>query len=331
MAKTVKLTGLPVSYKMQDILYKLDHKENVEIKDIYETDEIILAETNVLDSTPSYKLKNREPLQEAIKNELLSLGSFTENGGLTGEVIQGKRLDIVIGLPASGKSSAIVETLSEEFNARVIDNDMAKERIPQFNNGWGAGVVHRESQMIEEKVFAQALANGDNIVLPKVGAEAKWVIEDYVKPAKELGYEVNVHYVDLDRNKALGRMLNRFIETGRYLQPKLIEKYAPMDKENHIDVSYEELKQSELVDGYSKWDNDVGRGEKPILVESNNLKGNYISEARKEIMENDGADRKNLQENGRVSERDRRITKDSVDSNEILQDAPRNVGDVERE
>ena len=29
----------------------------------------------------------------------------------------------------------------------LIDNDEAKRLFPEFNNGWGAGVVHEESQI----------------------------------------------------------------------------------------------------------------------------------------------------------------------------------------
>lgn len=72
---------------------------------------------------------------------MLELGTATiDDGGevrYNGYVAKESRLDIIIGLPASGKSSAIVDTLSQEFKSRVIDNDEAKKKIPQFNNGWG--------------------------------------------------------------------------------------------------------------------------------------------------------------------------------------------------
>lgn len=54
----------------------------------------------------------------------------------SGEIRREKRLDIVIGLPASGKSSALVEPISELYESRVIDSDEAKKLLPEFNNGW---------------------------------------------------------------------------------------------------------------------------------------------------------------------------------------------------
>ena len=40
------------------------------------------------------------------------------------------------------------------------------------------------------------------------------------------------------------------------------------------------MKESSLVNGYSKWDNDVAKGEKPFLIETNNLTGKFIDNAR---------------------------------------------------
>lgn len=60
------------------------------------------------------------------------------------EVRKNSRVDIVIGLPASGKSSVIVNPLSQEFETRIIDNYEAKKLPPEFNQGWGAGVVYKK-------------------------------------------------------------------------------------------------------------------------------------------------------------------------------------------
>lgn len=60
---------------------------------------------------------------------------------------------------------------------------------------------------MERAVFKEALREGRNIVLPKVGSDADKLMTDYIAYAKDAGYKVNVHFVDLDRNKALGRMM----------------------------------------------------------------------------------------------------------------------------
>lgn len=281
----VKLTGLPVSEEMQDILQRLENKKYVTVDEINSTQEMKVARSNIDYSRPTIQLDNRLEIQVNVLNQLNNFGSVTIDGNgivlYNGDVTKGSRLDIVIGLPASGKSSAIVDRLSQEFNSKVIDNDEAKKMIPEYNNGWGSGVVHKESQVISDRAFKHSLSNKENIVLPKIGSNADKLLKHYIEPAKEAGYTVNIHFVDLDRNKALGRMLNRFIEDGRFLDPNLIEKYAPLNQENHVQQSYEQLKENPLISGFSMWNNDVSRGERPILIEHENLTGNYIDNSRK--------------------------------------------------
>lgn len=212
----------------------------------------------------------------------------------------------------------------------LIDNDEAKRQFPEFNKGWGANTVHKESQIVEQAVFKQALSEGRNIVLPKVGSDAGKLVKSYISYAKDAGYKINVHFVDLDRNKALGRMMGRFIHTGRYLSPKLIDKYANERDGNRIAQAYEELKMMDVIDGYSKWDNDVGRGEKPILLETANLDDDFIKNARmKGDMENE--ERKHGQFN-RGSEDDLCISGDSAgDRGTHEHSGGRNPGENERD
>ena len=338
----VLLTGIPVSDEMQDVLDKCSAGEYVDIDEVNATPEMKAAESCVSNSTPTINLKDREPIQNHVFETLMNYGSISldESGkplvdshGNTiynNDVERGRRLDIVIGLPASGKSSAIVDTISYEHHSMLIDNDEAKRQFPEFNKGWGANTVHKESQIVEQAVFKQALSEGRNIVLPKVGSDAGKLVKSYISYAKDAGYKINVHFVDLDRNKALGRMMGRFIHTGRYLSPKLIDKYANERDGNRIAQAYEELKMMDVIDGYSKWDNDVGRGEKPILLEAANLDDDFIKNARmKGDMENE--ERKHGQFN-RGSEDDLCISGDSAgDRGTHEHSGGRNPGENERD
>ena len=338
----VLLTGLPVSDEMQDVLDKCSAGEYVDIDEVNATPEMKAAESCVSNSTPTINLKDRDPIQNHVFETLMNYGSISldESGkplvdshGNTiynNDVESGRRLDIVIGLPASGKSSAIVDTISYEHHSMLIDNDEAKRQFPEFNKGWGANTVHKESQIVEQAVFKQALSEGRNIVLPKVGSDAGKLVKSYISYAKDAGYKINVHFVDLDRNKALGRMMGRFIHTGRYLSPKLIDKYANERDGNRIAQAYEELKMMDVIDGYSKWDNDVGRGEKPILLEAANLDDDFIKNARmKGDMENE--ERKHGQFN-RGSEDDLCISGDSAgDRGTHEHSGGRNPGENERD
>ena len=182
-----------------------------------------------------------------------------------GIVERGGHLDIVIGLPASGKSSAIVDTLSQFYKARIVDNDEAKKQLPEFNNGFGADLVHRESQDISNAQMLECFKMHENVVIPKVGSNYK-KNEDIVKMAQERGYKkINVHYVDLPRNKAMGRLLGRFVTQNRYLKPELIDEYNNIREGNKIEKTFDAFKaafsKGGIIDGYAKWNNDAKRGE----------------------------------------------------------------------
>ncbi len=261
-----KLTGEPVSEEMQSVLKRLANGENVPEAEIGQLKEIREANSCLGNGVPTVKLRDREGIQNGVYNRLQKSGSaVTDDSGhvsLTGEIRREKRLDIVIGLPASGKSSALVEPISEMYHSRIIDSDEAKKLLPEYNDGWGAGIVHKESQLIADRQFKAAVRNGENITYPRVGGDCD-ELTDIIAAVKKQGYSVYIHFNELDRNKALGRMINRFLETGRYIKPELVTKYG-----NGISATYETLKnRSELVDGFSKWNNDVPLGCRPKLIE----------------------------------------------------------------
>ena len=261
-----KRTGEPVSEEMKSVLKRLANGESVPEAEIGQLKEIREANSCLGNGVPTVKLKDREGIQNGVYNRLQKSGSaVTDDSGhvsLTGEIRREKRLDIVIGLPASGKSSALVEPISEMYHSRIIDSDEAKKLLPEYNDGWGAGIVHKESQLIADRQFKAAVRNGENITYPRVGGDCD-ELTDIIAAVKKQGYSVYIHFNELDRNKALGRMINRFLETGRYIKPELVTKYG-----NGISATYETLKnRSELVDGFSKWNNDVPLGCRPKLIE----------------------------------------------------------------
>lgn len=147
-----KLTGEPVSAEMQNVLKRLANSENVPEAEIQQLKEIREANSCLGNGVPTIKLKDREGIQNGVYNRLQCSGS-----AVTDEISREKRLDIVIGLPASGKSSALVEPISEQYNSRIIDSDEAKKLLPEYNDGWGAGIVHTESQLIADRQFQTAI------------------------------------------------------------------------------------------------------------------------------------------------------------------------------
>lgn len=204
------------------------------------------ARSNTLNSTkyrhPSYKSDaDREDLRESIFEELISLARLPDDdqigpgiGGLAPPehitAMQARQAFILLGLPASGKSS-IANRVADENGAFVVDSDYAKRKFPEFgySGGQGAALVHEEAQLVTFGVQGESnvnvlefcVAQGHNIVIPKIGSKAdsiRTLREDLI----EKGYEVHLTLVKADRICSVRRALDRFQRTGRYVPLALI-------------------------------------------------------------------------------------------------------------
>ena len=321
---TIHLKELSQKDKLyHNILERLANNEAVSIGEIANLEIIKYGKLQRGDFNPTIKdnSNERKKLREKIQSEVENLGSAIEINGkwiYNGVVKKNKRADIVIGLPAAGKSSVLVDPLSAFFKSRIVDSDVVKEKIPEFNNGFGAGNVHEESKLINECILNNAINKGENIVLPVVGSNYDKVLSK-INNFKNSGYKVYLHLNELPMYKALGRMINRFVETGRYLSPSLIYKYKNkptevfekiINQKGDMTDEYSEREKSEgaalnrgnygyykmdvgrisdisqrrgldrgrdskirrrniqkfgIVDGYSRYSNDVSKGTPPIF------------------------------------------------------------------
>lgn len=254
----------PVSPELQSVIDRLTKGEDVSLEEINSTPEV--QEVRKIPETDTSRIDTpeREQLRAEVAQKLYQTGSYSsESKGYTGEVAQERRIDIVIGVPAAGKSSVLVNPLSEQHKSRVIDSDMAKELLPEYDGGKGAGAVHKESSMIRNRVFDRALDNGDNIVWPTVGDDLEKLLGD-IQNFRENGYAVYLHLNELSATKATGRALGRFVSEGRFVNPKIVMEAGDKPTRNYHYIR----QQGGLIDGYSHYSNDVKRGEKPILIES---------------------------------------------------------------
>lgn len=100
---------------------------------------------------------DRWNLRKQIVQELISLTREDEDENITlgqggavpnSEIKKERKAIILIGLPASGKSS-IADRLADEFGALILDSDYAKRKLPEFkDNPAGASLVHEESDVL---------------------------------------------------------------------------------------------------------------------------------------------------------------------------------------
>ncbi|MBR5993137.1 MAG: zeta toxin family protein [Lachnospiraceae bacterium] len=262
------LTGAPVSEKYQSALDKLENGTMITPDEYHDIPEIQDAKSRVgVGDTSLINTPEREQLrEEAFKTLLNQSGSAREVVGVDGKkhvvydgvVNKDRRADIILGLPSSGKSTALVDPISHEYKSRLVDSDEAKKLLPEFDDGWGAGLVHEESKMLNTRLMSYAMDNGENIVLPKVGSEYDSIAR-IIKNLKREGYSVYVHFNDLDPAKAAGRNLRRFAKTGRFVDLD----HTSFDYGNKPTGVFDQLVKEGDIDGYTKVSNDVPEGQYP--------------------------------------------------------------------
>lgn len=197
--------------------------------EINRSPEIQQARRKAMFDTPTSHIDTmeRRAMRKEISDELMRMGSFSgkdANGNeiFNGPVKQERRADIVIGPPAAGKSSVLANPLSQKYGSRIIDSDMAKARLPEFDGGFGAGRVHEESAFITEDVtLIASVHNGDNIVIPWVGKNPQ-KLRNTLEQLKQNGYSVHLSLNELDPDKAARRAVSRFQNTGRFVDPDYV-------------------------------------------------------------------------------------------------------------
>lgn len=165
---------------------------------------------------------------------------------------------ILGGRGGSGKSSFKGEVY-EPDRCIVLDADHIKSMLPEYE-GWNAHQVHEESGELFDHVADFARIMGLNVVLDKTMKTAKSAIAD-VEKFKRSGYRTEAHYMHLPRQEAGKRAVKRFLDggdSGRFVPPEIVLSNTTNE------AAFDEV--SKLVDAWSFRDNNVARGEKPILI-----------------------------------------------------------------
>lgn len=226
--------------------------------------------------TANINTPERDKLRRDIAEQINARGSISGKNEFNGEVKKEFRAEIVIGAPAGGKSSVIVDKVSKNTASRVLDSDEIKALLPEFDGGNGAGKVHTESadvilsSMVIPEYCKGGKHAGDNIVIPIVGKKPR-AAREYLKGLKEAGYKVHLSFNDVTPLNSAKRATTRYIETGRFLSPDYIKKIGTQPQ-----TTYETLKKEGGFDTYSRYDNNVKFGEPAKKVERFDRRGNKI-------------------------------------------------------
>ncbi len=184
--------------------------------------------------TSQINTKERQRQRALWEQQFLGRGSQRSDGQVKREY----KAVIVIGLPASGKSTRVVNPVSEQIGGFIFDNDEIKELIPEFKatNGTAANSVHNESKAIQQSAFSRfkksGERNGDNLVIPIIGdklgdfASGKGVLGKWIKPLEDAGYDVEVKFQDANPTESANRAVKRALDTGRIIKSDIVLGYG---------------------------------------------------------------------------------------------------------
>jgi len=159
------------------------------------------------------------------------------------------------------------ENILEPLLMLMLDPDEAKKVLPEFEGGKGSNAVHKESQLLSEKMQDIAISEGRNVIIPTVG-KLDTKIDDLMTKYKKAGYKVTLISMDVSPENVMKRMLQRFIDTGKLIPIKVVKEV-----EDKPIKTYNKLKGK--ADGYAKIDNNQEFGQDPTVqeIKSNLLQG----------------------------------------------------------
>ena len=146
------------------------------------------------------------------------------------------RADIVIGSPAAGKSKFAEQILAPKHGSMIVDPDYVKPLFSEYSRGKGSAAVHERSSLVAEEQLKMAIANGDNIVLPRIGKTLSNLDRD-IQKLKDAGYSVHLKYVEIPPEESMLRALAREKKTGRVTPKEYIAEVGSQPGQN-----YEKLK-----------------------------------------------------------------------------------------
>ena len=220
-------------------------------------------------NTADIDTPERDQLRQEVLAWFLTLGSartesISENGKhhyvYDGPLKREYKMELVLGLPASGKSTMIVDPDSEEMGAFVLDPDVIKAELPEYKESHGAGAdaIHFEGM----KVFNNALdafltgdLQGVNVILPIVGTDLDELLNTYIRPFEAAGYHVKVKFREAKTNEAAARVVMRELAGGQLINSRVafdfgagvedvylqLAEMAGPDGEPYVDSTDEEL------------------------------------------------------------------------------------------
>lgn len=168
----------------------------------------------------------------------VGLENFIKKFYGSGATLKEKKLVIVMGPTASGKSS-IIKNDYKNYGAYLADSDEIKKVLPEFEGGLNSNGVHIESSFINGLILRRAVNNGDNIIYPTTGREAS-KLNNVITEFEKAGYNIEVVNVKINANEAKLRNIARTFTGNRVISNDLLdEKTLKNIENNYINIKDE--------------------------------------------------------------------------------------------
>lgn len=224
--------------------------------------------------------EERQALHRKIVENMLNPNAKAKEG-------EKPKVYVLMGPPGSGKTTAGAPTADriglkisgDDSNVTLINSDDVKAQLPEYE-GWNAGAVHEESGIIaEDMVFSEAMEQRHNLVLDITGKGFSKV-NDWVDRMGKAGYEIHIAQVQVPDEVAAQRAHERWDRNAFNRDPKAEEpgRYVPADYvayavDGKPEQTYLEIKNRPEVQSWIQLDNNVPRGEKPIVLDEGSRNG----------------------------------------------------------
>ena len=209
---------------------------------------------------------NRNEMRRGIVKRLLKHGSAVIGKKLkavyNGFIKKERRADIVLGLPSSSPSTGLVTALSAENSSRIIDENMVKEWIPEYDKAMYSEAVLQESSLIADEIMGISVEKGENIVKRVIADNYKAIVR-LAEYLKSKGYTVYIHLDETPTGVIMGEALKKYLNNGEVTPMGLIARCG----EKAVKIFNRLIKNENIADGYTRSQNYSLQSELPSIAD----------------------------------------------------------------
>ncbi len=257
--RLVTLKG-EISQKQQNYINQIANRfmsgDEINLSEVDSIDEVLGFDRCYIPKSRSdiENSPNRNEMRRGIVKRLLKHGSAVIGKKLkavyNGFIKKERRADIVLGLPSSSPSTGLVTALSAENSSRIIDENMVKEWIPEYDKAMYSEAVLQESSLIADEIMEISVEKGENIVKRIIADNYKAIVR-LAEYLKSKGYTVYIHLDETPTGAIMGEALKKYLNNGEVTPMGLIARCG----EKAVKIFNRLIKNENIADGYTRSQN----------------------------------------------------------------------------